>query len=532
MVVIKRDFEMKNIAIRFAFGALAISSGWILSGCAENGGFDDVVPGGGDERRFGVTVGGETVDKPDVENATGTRAESWDSSGGDMAGGTRAEYDPGAAGAEYLWSPGDEVGLFMVPTGGSEPVVANSPLRSLNTVPQRYAEFDGELTGEEIGRIDPAVKYDYYSYYPYSAAASATFEAGAPKVTFAMPAAIDVAPGVFPVEYGFMYATPELTPAGERPLTWLENGQQRFGEKVGFGYNHAFAWLEVSLALNLMSQPVTQIVVTCADGAMSGVANVNLRNGAMEFAAGSSNSLTVNIEGGMDIRSATDYDSIWIPINPALANRNFTFEFRSAAGASSVLTRQGGALQAGMKHKAAMKVPFRVNFAGIVGRNDTYGGDNITHWGYSFWKSGVNTAPNMKGLVGNSEDFNPFKVDGDCRVIYFAPAVGMFSGTSGELEAPEFKLVNSLGLTDVRVKVTFAASGNAVSGNDRIMRHGFTKSGIGSNLTGQTTLDRTTAKEYSFTGTLNSTTPNVKFRGETWGYYFIYMHEIRVEYAE
>ena len=415
---------MRNSIKWLTAGLVALAAG----ACSYDNGLDNVSPqtspskpsGGGSTGKgaYGVTIGASSYDEP----------------------ATRTEYD----GVTYKWSPNDKVGFYMVPMGGSVPMVSNTPLVSQNRTPDRYTEFDGGLTRTEIGRIDPEARYDYYSYYPYRSEG-----AGFPNVSFDIPATMNLTPNDFPEEYGFMYGEKVTTPEGEKPLTWLVDGQQHYGEYIGIKYKHAFAFLEVHLALNLMSQPVDRVVVTCTDGSpMSGTARINITNGNIAFdSEGASNSITVNIGGaGMDIRSATDYDRIYIPINPALAGKEFKFDFRSKTDARNghSETKTGGALQAGMKHKAGFILPFSIDFQDLGGSGNNFG--EFTHKGYEIWGN-------------NRQGRNSY-------TLWWSWTSS--GGGNGVLRLPKngFNVANTLGKSSIQTWVTLDAKHNGTI-NDR-----------------------------------------------------------------
>jgi hypothetical protein len=431
---------------------------------------------------------------------------------------TRASYD----GVTYKWGTSERIGMYMLPAGTTaSPIFGNVSLVSTNESASTVTDFKGSITGTQMSLIGPAAKYDYYSYYPYDAAND---EVTFPNVRFEIPATLDLTPDVFPVKYGFMVADKVSTGNSERPISYIEGGEQQFGKNVEFRYKHAFAYLEVYLALNLMSQPVNKIVITSPAGtSISGMANIDITTGKIGFPSGS-NTLTVNIinSNGLDIwqgANGVEYNRIWIPINPDLADKQFTFEFFSAQGASSTVTMAGGTLKAGMKHKVAMKVPFHVNFVDINPRPDDWSPNwsFINHKGYGFRRWEVNMAHRGGGLI-----FNPF-----------SGGTIVFDNSDGVLFTPEIKTVNSLGLTGVRVKVTYSASGNAILTwftGERQMRYGITNKWDEVFL-GTVELAMNEAKYYTFNGTVTPDKPHVVFKANTDQAYYIWMQEITVEYA-
>ena len=469
----------------------------VIGGCSYDGGFDEgkgpaPVPGAGTDpgRTFGISVGGASYSAP----------------------ATRAEYD----GVTYRWTPGDRVGFYMVPEGGSTPVVSNARLKSVNTAASQVADFEGELMERDIEQISSDGKYDYYSYYPYDAAA----DAGFPNVAFNIPGEMTLTPDVFPVEYGFMVANRETTADGEKPLTWIEQstGQQRFGKYVGFEYRHVFAYLEVYLSLNLMSQPINKVVVTCTDGSlMSGTANINLQTGAVSFSSGSP-SITVNIAGdGLNIweDNGVKYTKVWIPINPELTGKRFRFDFYSAVDARNTHAVEvwGGPLVQGMKHKAGFKIPFHVIFTGITSVGS---GTSFSYKGYSFGRKSSRVAISQSGVELNSNFF-----------------AGDNSTDRGHLRTPALNLANTDGRTSIPVRMGVYAWGDVdPDDDDRSLQTAVApvtqNDGLGR---GNPIPIAYNTFEWSWRDNYNLTesTPCIIMRANSWGAYETVIREIRIE---
>ena len=492
---------MRNSIKWLTAGLVAIAA----TACSYNGGLDDASPkrpshepdGGSERGSYGVTIGATSYDGPT----------------------TRAEYD----GVTYKWSPGDKVGFYMMPMGENIPVVSNSPLSSQNRTPDRYVEFDGGLTRQEIGRIDPNGRYDYYSYYPYRSSG-----AGFPIVSFEIPGTMNLTPNDFPEEYGFMYGEKVTTPEGERPLTWLVDGQQHYGEYIGFKYRHAFAFLELHLALNLMSQPVDQIIVTCTDGSpIAGTARIDITNGNIVFDSdGASNSITVNIGGeGMDIRSATDYDKIYIPINPVLAGKEFKFDLRSKSYNNKINSNtKSGNLQAGMKHKVGFILPFYIDFKDL---DSSEVSGQFTHEGYDIWGNG--------GLMRNRYS------------VWFQYGGTLLGGGRGNgvmrMPSEGLNVANTLGLTSVQTTITLRSRRNGtLSDAQRRLRFAAisetAQSFSGANTpelsaSGNLTSDTTGFGDTSFTGpNFTADTPCFGLTSffSQGSLYFHYVQSVKIEY--
>lgn len=354
----------------------------ILAGCSAGSELDLPVPSGGGAktgkgfgkhtRSFGITIGGASQDES--QN-------------------TRTSYDPTAEGAVYQWTDGtngttlDRTGFYMAPEGTNTPVASNVRMTNLTQGSSQFADFGGDMRYADIARVSPDEGYDYYSYYPYSAANDNTF----PNVAFEIPAEINLTPNVFPTEYGFMVADKETTGAGQLPISWLEgtgnDAVQKFGTHVGFNYHHVFAYLEVYLNVNLMDKPVSKIVVTCNDGMMSGLMNINIQN--KSITGGSSNSVVVNIDGGLNITGTYGntpvWNKIWVPINPGLSGRNFNFEFYTKIDGRDLpfhSETKTGIIQAGLKHKAGFVLPFHIDFRQDLIKTNTSGNSTFSSYGH------------------------------------------------------------------------------------------------------------------------------------------------------
>jgi hypothetical protein len=283
--------------------------------------------------------------------------------GGQSAGtSTRAEYD----GVTYRWSVGDRMGFYVVPAGGNTPVISNERFTSTNTEAAVATDFEGEISEPMLSRINPAEKYDYYSYYPYRAN---TGGVGAMKVAFTIPETISLTPDVISTDYGFMVAKATMG-ASDEPFSWLDatTREQMHGSRVSFRYKHVMAYLGVYLKINLMSKPIGKIVISATDGTpvWGTSAVVDLLSEAVTFTGGSGR-LTVNISGGVGVSTVAGKGYVWIPVSPVLAGKQLRFEFYTTEGFrigeddDFVLT--AGTLSGGKRHRAGFQLPFFVDFS-------------------------------------------------------------------------------------------------------------------------------------------------------------------------
>lgn len=422
---------------------------------------------------------------------------------------TRAEYD----GATYRWSPGDRVGFYMVPAGGGAPIVSNARFTGTNVAAAATADFEGELSEASLSQVSSSSAYDYYSYFPYNANAGG---AGFPNVAFTIPNSITLTPDVFPVEYGFMVGGRQTSSASEKPVSWLEGGEQKLGKHIGFSYKHVFAYLQVYLKLNLMTQDINRIVVTCTDGdAMSGTAHVNIETGAMTFVA-SSNSITVNIAGGLNVDEDPGKGYIWIPVNPALAGKTFKLEFYTVGGNMIDQTITGGDLRPGMKHKAGFRLPFHMSFGSL--NSAGVSNNTFSYLGYMF---------------GCSSSY--FSTGGDYVELSAYFLASSKDSDRGSLRSPALNLTNTDGLSSIPVKLSVDANGGVdPNSTDRSLQSQAVSSST-------ITIPKNNAvtvpyNEYGVVTApnklyLTSSTPCIGMRSSTWGLYAIWIREIWIEPA-
>ena len=231
---------------------------------------------------------------------------------------TRVEYVDGL----MHWSVGDQVGL-SVHTITSIPRI-NISMSGLHTEPTRITTFVAELTQSQISSYRPTETYYHYSYYPYrnnmSYYGRFTNNPLAVGIYHNLPDRITVRPNEFPMDNVYMVAHEDgPTP----PMTWLENGEQKWGEKRTFTYKYTMAYLRVKINENLSGRGIDRIRVnnsvmgSASAIRLSGtlIINTNYNNlgpACTDIYYGSSYEyVEVDVDGGMDVG-----DHIYIPIPP------------------------------------------------------------------------------------------------------------------------------------------------------------------------------------------------------------------------
>jgi hypothetical protein len=349
----------------------------------------------------------------------------------------------------YRWSAADKVGFYATVTGTTTPVLDNIRLVGVNATPVTRTDFDGELSREQIERFDAETRYDYYSYYPYDAAT-----AGFPNITVNMSASRTITPDVF--DNGCLMIA-RTTDRG--PVTWLEvdgtDVLQRFGEKIGFSYEHVFSYIELYLACNLMSQRITRIVITDnGGGVLAGDCTVDLRTGAVSM-TNTSSTLTLDIEGGMDVLDGR----LYIPVPAAdLSSHSFRITLTTEHGNSVTMDLPRGAnFQKGKIHKLALKVPFLINFSGVgsSGRAPK----QFTFKGYNFSSNGN---PEM---ISNNNQFRFEAVNSAASGAFYYEGgdITKDNAARGTLTLPAINVANTAGRSDIPVKVEILGNGEAVT---------------------------------------------------------------------
>ena len=333
---------MKNKGFLYGFSAI------LLAGCSYDGG-DAVVPGpgAGGDKSAGYTVS--------VGAGDATRAQ--------IEGGT------------WMWSASDNVGFYIQDASSSSVAASNVKLKSLNTAAATSAEFEGEITETQIRRIAADGTYNYYAYYPYSAANSGTAAA------FTIPTEVETSAGNLDVPVFMTASAP-----GKGPLTYLLDDNTQFftGEKVNFQFRQALSYMDLYLALNLMSQDIKKITVTSSAGALAGAVSVDVASGAVTAVSGSSNQIVINIPAGINVGSADVRVAVIPQTFPAGATLHFKLE--SDYNAFEATVDVGGkTFTAGQTHRMGLRTSFYLSFVGC-GRNDDSG--SFSWKGYDIWGNG------------------------------------------------------------------------------------------------------------------------------------------------
>ncbi len=341
---------MHNI-IKYGFGAFAAV---LLAGCSydDDGAAIAPKPGtqGKGEKGYGISVGTAEV--------------------------TRAQLD----GSTWKWSPRENVGFFIADAGASTPFASNRKLTGLNTAASTAAEFEGEITESQIGRMNASGMYDYYSYYPYSSAVTGT------AVPFTIPAEVTTSAGNLDVP---VFMTANVT--GKGALTYLlDDGTQYFtGERVDFRFNQALSYMDLYLALNLMSQDIKKITVTCPQGyPIAGAVSVDVTSGAVTAVSGSSNQMVINIPAGINVGSQDVRVAVLPQTFPAGTQLKFTLQsdFNTF---ETTIDVGGKTFEAGRNYRLGLRTSFEISFLGVD--DAPRSGEESSFWcgGYYVWSDNI-----------------------------------------------------------------------------------------------------------------------------------------------
>ncbi len=252
------------------------------------------------------------------------------------------------------WSVGDQIGMYVTTqlpyyNNPTSLYVNNFAMNGVHNEPARTTTFKGLLNQFQISKLDPTKTYRHFSYYPYGSMSISEFSSYNGMMMYhTIPNSITVRPNEFPVDNVYMFAEEEgLNP----PMTWLENGEQKWGEKRTFTYKHTMAYIRLKINRNLSGHPID--VISVSNSTSSGTTPIPLSGRltmysnykynsdyyiAYSLGTTSYNDINVNIDGGMSVG-----DYIYIPIPPnrlapygySGANRRslqFEFMYRASYG--------------------------------------------------------------------------------------------------------------------------------------------------------------------------------------------------------
>lgn len=359
----------------------------------------------------------------------------------------------------FRWSAPDRVGFYMVPHGGVTPIASNVRLTSVNKTPERVADFEGEMTRTQVSQVaDKNDRFDYYSYYPYDANVSA---GSFPNMTFSLSSVRTVKPDTFGAGCVMIASATDKT-----PVTYLEDGVQRFGERLSFTYSHVFSYVELYLACNLMSQRIVKIKITDKNGGvLAGDCKVDMTTGAYTM-SNTSSTVTLNIDGGMDVLDGV----IYLPIPAAdLRSHQFSFELTTEHGNTVVMgekmhsdapaeTIYGGNFQKAKIHKLGLKVPFHLKFAGMGSSHSFTGKNNdFTFKNYTF---GGNGKPTIDG-----DRINFYAASNRTGLLNIASGgdIDKNNDGRGDLRLPKMNVKNTAGRDDIPVQIQMVGNTEGVS---------------------------------------------------------------------
>ena len=220
----------------------------------------------------------------------------------------------------YDWTPGDKVGLTIVPTATPNTPFLHNLLLTADCSAQTYhTTFTGTFNMTNATAMT-GKKYDYYSYFPYNASLPNTF----PNIQFQIPGTMVVQPNVFDPNLAPMVADRKLN---ENPIIYLD-GSQTSGNFLHFNYKHLMSYAAIEMDCRLMSQQVTSITITNNNGTqLWGTYSYNMTTGTGAYSGGSS-TITVNITGGLTVGGG---NILYIPMPPVnMSGQSFTFQFNTA----------------------------------------------------------------------------------------------------------------------------------------------------------------------------------------------------------
>ncbi len=162
------------------------------------------------------------------------------------------------------WSVGDKIGMYVTADRAtySRPqdiYVNNFAMTGLHSEPTRATTFKGLLTQSQISQLDPTKTYRHFSYYPYGSMelyGTASYNTSGIIMEQTIPSSFSVRPNEFPTDAVYMFAEEE---GMNSPMTWLENGEQKWSEKRTLTYKHTMAYLRVKINSYSRNRPLSMI---------------------------------------------------------------------------------------------------------------------------------------------------------------------------------------------------------------------------------------------------------------------------------
>ena len=405
---------------------LSIATMFVLS-CSK---IDNFVPENPGNKTYSITIGGNTDDS-----------------------GTRAVYD----GVTYKWEPNDHIGLFMSRNGVSSYTLSNIPMAAMCTTPSVTTYFTGTVSASDISGISGRSDYhDFYSYFPYQAGADCNTY---PIVKWTMPSVITLQKGVFNYNYAPQVANKV---SSWEPITWIEGGSQQSGQRVSFQYNHLMSFIKLELTYNLNGSPITQIKMESTNGVyLSGIFNIDLETGTGGYAPGSSTSLTINIQDGLEVNTSGN-EYIYIPVPPG-AN-TFKLTFTNDEGEvikRATISNVGGTITEGEKTINATFVKKNIHRmgVGVPGYIDFTDPFDLKSKGLEGVSPGTN-GRTFKGFTLYTGGGSGNAVLRDHHVELSSPLFASHAN-EGVLKISPFNITNTLGKANFNVDVSIYGCGFA-----------------------------------------------------------------------
>ncbi len=247
------------------------------------------------------------------------------------------------------WSVGDQVKMFIKQTGSTlspmDNILEGIPMTGLHSEPVRATTFAGKLTQTTISKLNPNSRYDYITTYcggsNSNSEVTVQYVSGnnstTTEISYRVGAGsgnggiVNVPKNEFSKTNVLMFAAARNLP----PATYLENGKQKFGERMTFTYKHVLGYMR--LRIDKTDKPIKQIqlrVTGTADTNQKGLVG-NLRlvyywsyntYSTVGNFTGVSSSMRMNFNGSEQVNTG---DYLYIPIVPKTFGSTVTgFEFQ------------------------------------------------------------------------------------------------------------------------------------------------------------------------------------------------------------
>lgn len=308
----------------------------------------------------------------------------------------------------YYWTAGDQISLTVTTPNTLVPLTELNKitLTGTNTGNALHANFRGDLSANQFYALDAQSTVDLYSYYPINIDG---LEAGASSfptnLVFTIPTSYTVTPNTFiDARFAPMVAVekgkepnlafpPDLAPA--TPVDEIGG--------IHLNYHHVMSYAAIEMDVRLLPEKVTQIKMTVGGGdnnntRLSGVYAYNTANGTGNMRGGTSNTVTININGGgLDVG-----DVIYIPIPPKdLSRYPLNFEFVTAGSSGNKYMNISSTVVSGINFERGKIHPIKVAPSAQYASGTTF---TTTKSGYYFIEAwGGDGGGGGKGVIPSSQ---------------------------------------------------------------------------------------------------------------------------------